>query len=656
MANAPTLLSAQLRRQRTHMLVLGSMLGLAGIAAIAPVILMNLEWPFYIRSLTAPLAYLAGAFLLTAASLLSAVAMQDVRQPLAKKVTNARDNTNKSRKSSLQLKWLARFLPAKPTVLGWATDSAHIAIGVVAASLAIYAVIQGWKLGTLPPIAEVKDLQIFGGLLLVCAFPLLVFERLYAGGEYDAVIEAPAIDRLLRVSVFALLALGLEALGLSAGLLWLQALGMLTAAVVVVVAAEILLRCGLSLFLPARPRSERKSVVDSTAAGLLRLGIPRFRKFGVAVKNQFGLDLSRSWALSFIQQAVVPLVGGVVIFIWLLTGVTAVGVSERAVYERLGVATEVLHPGLHTHLPWPFGMIRRVEYGVIREIPLIMSDDQASVDASVLSATSSPLATPADGPAPSEDDRLWTTYHPSEATYLIASAQNAQQGFQAVSADLAVVYRFGLSDEAAIQAVYNTAEPQALIRSLASRLLARHFATYTLQDVLGQNRQALAETFRHALQEQLNELDSGIETISVIVEAIHPPAGAASAYHDVHASQIRSQANIAQAQGNAVATLKGAQKEALEALDQAASVAEELIQKAQIERKLFATERSSFEKGRPTFTLERWFEKLTQNLKDSKLLIIDHRLSRQNFPTIDLRSMSSSPIYSSPPIVGDDDH
>lgn len=656
MANAPTLLSAQQRRQRIHIMVLGSVLGLAGLFAVAPAIFISFDWPLYIRPFATPLAYLGGAFLLTASSFLAAVAMQSVRRPLVKKTPNSRENTQKARRS-VQLTWLTPFLPTKPTVVGWATDSAHTVIGVIAASLAIYAVTQGWQLGTLPLLAEVKDLQIFGGLLLVVAFPLLVLERLYAGGEYDAIIEAPAIDRLLRVSVFALLALGLEALGLSARLVWSQALGMITAAVVIVVAVEVLLRCALSLFLPVRPRPERKSVIDSTVAGLLRLGVPRFRKFGIAVKNQFGLDLSRSWALSFIQQAFVPLLGGVLLFIWLLTGITAVGVSERVVYERLGVAADVLHPGLHVHLPWPIGIIRRVEYGVIREIPLIVTEEQASADASALSAASTPLATPADGPAPMADDRLWTTYHPSEGTYLIASSQGAQQGFQAVNADLTVVYRFGLTDEAAMQAVYSTSEPQTLIRSIASRLLAQHFAHYTLQDVLGQNRQALAETFRQALQEQLNGLDSGVEAISVIVEAIHPPPGAAAAYHDVQASQIRSQANIAQAQGNAITTLKGSQREAFEALNQAKGTSEELIQQAQTERKLFATERTAFEKSRSTFTLERWFEKLTQNLKDSELLIIDHRLSRQNSPTIDLRPLSSSSTYSyTPPTSGNGEH
>jgi hypothetical protein len=56
---------------------------------------------------------------------------------------------------------------------------------------------------------------------------------------------------------------------------------------------------------------------------------------------------------------------------WAATGVAAVDVDQRAVYERFGSPVAVLHPGLHLVLPWPFSHLRRVDLGTVREVGLV---------------------------------------------------------------------------------------------------------------------------------------------------------------------------------------------------------------------------------------------------------------------------------------------
>jgi regulator of protease activity HflC (stomatin/prohibitin superfamily) len=55
---------------------------------------------------------------------------------------------------------------------------------------------------------------------------------------------------------------------------------------------------------------------------------------------------------------------------WGATGVVAVGLNQRAVYERFGAPVAVLHPGLQLILPWPFCHLRRVDFGAVREVGL----------------------------------------------------------------------------------------------------------------------------------------------------------------------------------------------------------------------------------------------------------------------------------------------
>ena len=82
---------------------------------------------------------------------------------------------------------------------------------------------------------------------------------------------------------------------------------------------------------------------------------------GSAAFRQLGIELRRSWALRFLRRATVPLIAGMVILAWAVTGLTSLPLDRRAVYERFGVPVAVFGPGLHLHLPWPFGLLRPVE-------------------------------------------------------------------------------------------------------------------------------------------------------------------------------------------------------------------------------------------------------------------------------------------------------
>ncbi len=105
-----------------------------------------------------------------------------------------------------------------------------------------------------------------------------------------------------------------------------------------------------------------------------------------------------------------------------------------------------------------------------------------------------------------------------------------------------------------MNSAYRVADPETFIMASTGQLLVRYFARYTLPDVLGQSRDAFTKDFRAALQDQLDRLSSGIEAIAVVVEAIHPPAGAASAYHNVQAAEILANSQIAVQRASAIRT------------------------------------------------------------------------------------------------------
>jgi regulator of protease activity HflC (stomatin/prohibitin superfamily) len=235
-------------------------------------------------------------------------------------------------------------------------------------------------------------------------------------------------------------------------------------------------------------------------------------------------------------------------------------------------------------------------------------------------------------------NRLWESAHPDQAHYLVPSAGTAEQSFQSVSTEIYVLYRVGLSDSAALHSVYTVADPESLIKEDASRLVLRYFNSRTLEAVIGARRENVAGSLRSELQAEAAIRGAGIDIVSVLIEEIHPPAGAASAYHAVQAAEINASASIADERGKAKRTAETAQQEAHQRTDAADAHAIELTDAAEADAYRFSADHRAYLDGKQSFLLERSFSKLEAALARSQLTLVDHRLSPDRGEIIDLRS------------------
>jgi regulator of protease activity HflC (stomatin/prohibitin superfamily) len=131
-----------------------------------------------------------------------------------------------------------------------------------------------------------------------------------------------------------------------------------------------------------------------------------------------------------------------------------------------------------------------------------------------------------------------------------------------------------------------------------------------------------------------------VEILATVVESIHPPAGAANAYHAVQAAQISAQALIARERGAAADQANLAQLHASIAQDQAAANSREVMSTAQSADLRFSAEQQGYAKAGQAFLLEQYLSQLTLGMTHAKLLVLDHRLGGTSAPTIDLRSFT----------------
>jgi regulator of protease activity HflC (stomatin/prohibitin superfamily) len=594
------------------------------------------------------LGFVGSAFLVAAAGFLSAAIVAFVRLRLVeaepRQPALREDLMSAPEPAGRMARWrqLARarllLLLRAETMAAWP----QALVAVLFGALAVAGVEVTWRVSAFAA-ADPLILEVLGGALIIAAFPLLVLERSFASIATEMLPDAPQLDRLLRVPLAMCLGLGIAAVLRSVGFGWALWIERVLAVLIVAIAVELIVRSLLVAFVPFAPIEQRRSVADSSLAGFLRFSVPSFQAFNTAVSQQFGIDLSRSWALAFVQRAMLPIALVMGILAWGVTGITALGLNERAVYERFGEPVAVLGPGLHVHLPWPMGVMRGVELGVIHDIPIAMSPlgDAGPAVRRSTGVDQQQQLVGAEASPPTSSDRLWDASHPSEQSYLIASEANGQQTFQIADADLRVVYRVGLTDADAMSAAYRVADPETLIKASTGQLLVRYFARYTLAEVLGQNREVFANEFRVSLQENLDRLSSGIEAIAVVIEAVHPPAGAASAYRNVQAAQILANSQIAVQRASAIHSIKSAQQGAMEDRNKATAAAAELVTRASSESILFDADREARERDGEAFLAERRFERLATGLAKSESIVVDHRLSGQNGPIIDLRSLDA---------------
>jgi regulator of protease activity HflC (stomatin/prohibitin superfamily) len=597
----------------------------------------------------APLLYvIGGSFLLAEAGFLGAVLAAWARtRPVDSNQPESPSAAARAGSRGVGTKLKERVSAARNGT--WSLDLANETLSLLLTMAlcvgATVALIKGWQVKEPTNLAALSWIV---GILVAAVFPLVAAERHFAVSN-PALPESAMLAAMCRLLIFTLLGLAAASACNWLGFDWLALLIRHVIAIVIcLVALELFVRSLVRWYASPVAQAERLSHADSGIAGMLRFQWPDMAALSVTVTRQVGFDLGRSWALGFVRRALLPASGALIVLGWLLSGVSALGLSERAVYESLGRPVAVLHPGLHVHLPWPLGVLRPIEFGEVREVPIAFpAEDGAPAETPT---ALSPTDTDIEGIPPPSVDRLWDASHPSEASYLVASIANGRQNFEVINIDLRVMYRIGLSDQDAQQAAYNVASPEEVIRAAAGQMLARYFARLTVLDVLGENRESFIRGFQTQLQSRLASLSTGIEIMGVVVEAIHPPPAAAPAYQGVQTAAIRSVTHIAEARAEAVQTMNSAQSEATTLHNEATAAAAERVGAAKTELALFDGDRQAHRIGGPAFLLERRLQRFNQVLRRTRFTIVDHRIEKANAPLLDLRPAPYSPdTFSAPP-------
>lgn len=133
---------------------------------------------------------------------------------------------------------------------------------------------------------------------------------------------------------------------------------------------------------------------------------------------------------------------------------------------------------------------------------------------------------------------LWTRKHGAEDAFLSAE-NNFFHPYLSIHYRVRDVFDYR----------YSLRQPEKLLENAANRLLTRLFSTRVFIDIVTSYREEMEKTIREELQEQLDNLNAGLELITVNTKDIHPPVEVADAYEQVIASMQEKQTRINQALG-----------------------------------------------------------------------------------------------------------
>lgn len=478
------------------------------------------------------------------------------------------------------------------------------------------------------PVLPPENYRIFVfGMLVIACFVLLVTERMLSfsrPGAWQYQAEYVGLARVvLSVLLLATIALLISVSFPVLAIVLINIAGIL----ILLIALEYLLRAIVALSAPTGERTPR-FLTRSLLATQYRWPLRPLAFLLARIQRQYGIDLRQVQAFRVMSRRFLPVTSAIILLGWVFSGLTQIPLQQRGIYERFGRPVAVLQPGLHMGLMWPFGRVIPVENGAVHQLQLSDVTEKSRPD---------PRSDTAEGQAPQSSWRLWDNNHATDQSQVIASIASDSQSFQVVNMDIRLLWRVGLRDQDALNSQYQTDGLPGVIRSIARQVLVSEFATKQLDELLSEQRVTLGLTLSRQIQQRLDALHSGVELLFTRVEAIHPPVGAANAYHGVQAAQIAATALIAREKGYAASVVSDAQRNALTRLNDAQAFSHENLARADATAIQFSAEHDAWRVAGEAFITERRYALLTRALAQTPLLIIDSHLQGNNALVLDLR-------------------
>lgn len=265
----------------------------------------------------------------------------------------------------------------------------------------------------------------------------------------------------------------------------------------------------------------------------------------------------------------IGIIAGILLVVWLATGIYIVEPAERGVVTRFGAYVDTTGPGPHWHVPWPFETVVKVNV-----------------------------------------DEISTFSH---------SASMLTQDENIVDVELTVQSRI----QDAADYLFQVADPDQTLRDATVTVVRVTVGGSKLDFVMTEGRGAVAVTIQERVQALMDQYRSGLLVTSVNMQPAKPPEQVKAAFDDAIKAREDKERLENQAEAYANEVLPQARGEAARIIADARAYRDQVIARSEGETARFTAILTEYLMA-PEVTRQRlYLETMEQVLGDSNKVIID---------------------------------
>ena len=304
-------------------------------------------------------------------------------------------------------------------------------------------------------------------------------------------------------------------------------------------------------------------------------------------------------ALARLLPKLLPIAAGLIVALWLGSGVYSVDPGHVGVVRTFGKETARTAPGLNFRFPWPFQQADVVSVEQIRRIEVGFRGAQRV----------------------------------HEEALMLTGDENI------VEAQIVVQYR--VADPSKF--LFRLREPEVALGAATEVALRSTVGSMTIDQVMIEERAKVQDDARVFIQRLMDTYESGLVITEVKLQAADPPDAVRDAFHDVVRAREDKEKLINQAKGYQADILPKARGEAQKILREAEGYREKRVLLAQGEASRFLSVLAEYEKSREVTRDRIYLETMEKILPDTDKVILDGDLGQRLLPLMPLGTSSLLP-------------
>jgi membrane protease subunit HflK len=295
---------------------------------------------------------------------------------------------------------------------------------------------------------------------------------------------------------------------------------------------------------------------------------------------------------------------GIVVLLWLATGIYIVSPDQRGIVLRFGAVVRETDPGPHYHLPWPIETVIR---------PSVTNVRKAEIG----------FRTVSQGP-PARYDEV-----PVEALMLTGDEN-------IVSLESIVQYRVRPDATGPSDFLFNVRNPDDTVRAAAEAAMREVIGRTDIDQALTEGKEQVQEDAQKVLQQILDHYRVGIEVVTVKLQDVDPPKQVSDAFKDVISAQQDKERLINEASGYANDVVPRARGEAAQLLNQAQAYRESKVLEATGAAKRFIALHDEYVKAKEVTRRRLYLETMEVILPGMHKIVMDDLAGKQAVPYLPL--------------------